>query len=319
MARALWTVAPGVAELREETVLPGPGDVVVETAFSGISRGTEALVFRGRVPVSERERMRAPFQTGGFEFPVKYGYAAVGRVSDGPPELIGRDVFVLHPHQDRFAVSAAMAVPLPDGLSPGRAVLAANMETALNVVWDSAAQPGDRIAVVGAGTVGSLVAWLCARLPGADVSLIDVAPQRQDVAEAFGCRFALPDAVPEDCDCVVHASASAAGLRTALAAAGAEATVVEASWYGDRSISIPLGTAFHSRRLRLVSSQVGSVPAARRARWSNRRRLETALRLLNDPVLECLVSGETAFDDIPGAYAGILDRPDTLCHRIRYR
>jgi threonine dehydrogenase-like Zn-dependent dehydrogenase len=319
MARALWMAAPGVAELRDEAVTPGAGEVLVEARFSGISRGTEALVFRGGVPESERERMRAPLQAGGFDFPVKYGYAAVGAVIEGPSDLVGRDVFVLHPHQEVFVAPAAMAVPLPEGLPPGRAVLAANMETALNVVWDARAMPGDRIAVVGAGTVGLLIARLCARLPGAEVTLIDVIAGRREIAEAMGCRYASPDAAPEDCDLVIHASASAAGLRTSLAAAGAEATVVEASWYGDRSVSVPLGGAFHARRLRIVASQVGSVPAERRARWSNRRRMETALRLLDDPVLDRLISGETAFDEIVGKYAGILDRPDTLCHRIRYR
>jgi threonine dehydrogenase-like Zn-dependent dehydrogenase len=317
-ATALWIIGLGVAELREEAVAPGPGEVLVETRFSGISRGTEALVWRGGVPKAERGRMRAPLQAGGFPFPVKYGYAAVGSVGEGPAELAGRDVFVLHPHQDRFAVPAEMAVPLPQGVPPGRAVLAANMETALNVVWDAGALPADRIAVVGAGVVGALVGWLCARLPGAEVTLVDVDPQRAAVAAALGCGFALPEAAPADCDLVVHASATGAGLATALAAAGLEATVVEASWYGDRPPTVGLGGAFHSRRLRLVSSQVGLVPTGRRARWTNRRRLEAALGLLADPALDVLIDGETAFEDLPARYGAILDRPGTLCHRVYY-
>jgi hypothetical protein len=317
-ARALWITAPGVAELRDEAVVAGPGDVVVETRFSGISRGTEALVWRGGVPKSERARMRAPLQAGSFPFPVKYGYAAVGRVADGPPDLAGREVFVLHPHQNVFAAPAEMVVPLPRGVPPSRAVLAANMETALNVVWDAGALPCDRVAVVGAGVVGALVAWLCARLPGSQVTLVDIDPARSAVAAALGCDFALPEASPADCDVVVHASASGEGLATALAAAGLEATVVEASWYGDRPPTVGLGGAFHSRRLRLVSSQVGLVPTGRRARWSNRRRLEAALGLLSNPVLDVLVDGETAFADLPARYGAILDRPGTLCHRIRY-
>ncbi|MBA3325886.1 MAG: dehydrogenase, partial [Rhodobacteraceae bacterium] len=149
MSRALWIAGPGRAELRD--VAEASGEVVVETAFSGISRGTEALVFAGRVPEAERGRMRCPFQEGDFPFPVKYGYAAVGRAVEGPEGLRGRDVFVLHPHQDRFAAPAATCVPLPAGVPPGRAVLAANMETALNVVWDAGVGPCDRVAVVGAG------------------------------------------------------------------------------------------------------------------------------------------------------------------------
>jgi threonine dehydrogenase-like Zn-dependent dehydrogenase len=313
IGRALWAVAPGRVEIRAEELAAGPGTVVVETEVSGISRGTEALVLRGGVPEGERARMRCPLQAGDFPFPVKYGYAAVGLTA------AGARVFVLHPHQDRFAAPEGMAVPVPEDVPAGRAVLAANMETALNVVWDGAAGPGDRIAVVGGGVVGCLAAWLCARLPGAEVTLVDVNPGRAALAEGLGARFAVPEAAPEGCDLVIHASASAAGLATALRLAGDEATVVEASWYGDREVAVPLGDAFHSRRLRIVSSQVGQVAPARRARWTHRRRLEMALRLLADPALEALVSGETAFEDLPGRYGAILDDPGTLCHRIRYR
>lgn len=322
MARALWIVAPGVAELREEPVTAGAGEVLVAARFSGISRGTEALVLRGGVPRAERARMRAPLQAGAFPFPVKYGYAAVGTVLEGAGDpaagLVGREVFVLHPHQDVFAAPAEMAVPLPPGVPPGRAVLAANMETALNVVWDAGALPGDRITVVGAGVVGALAAWLCARLPGTEVTLVDLDPSREALAARLGCGFARPERAPADCDLVIHASASGEGLATALGAAGLEATVVEASWYGDRPPTVGLGGAFHSRRLRLVSSQVGLVPEGRRARWSNRRRLETALRLLAEPALDALVSGETGFRDLPRRYAGILEAPGTLCHRVHY-
>jgi threonine dehydrogenase-like Zn-dependent dehydrogenase len=318
MARALWMAAAGRAELRDEPVEAGPGDVVVETRFSGISRGTEALVFRGGVPRAERLRMRAPMQAGEFPFPVKYGYAAVGRVAEGPEELVGRDVFVLHPHQDRFAAPARMAVPLPPRVPAGRAVLAANLETALNIVWDAGALPCDRVVVVGAGVVGLLVGWLCARLPGAEVTLVDVNPERARLADTLGCGFAAPDDAPGDCDLVIHASATGEGLATALAAAGLEATVVEASWYGDRPPTVGLGGAFHSRRLRLLSSQVGLVPTGRRARWTERRRLEAALGLLADPAFDRLISGETGFAELPQRYGDILADPGTLCHQVRY-
>lgn len=318
IARALWITGPGIVEIRAEEVWPATGDVVVETAFSGISRGTEALVLANSVPQTESLRMRCPLQAGDFPHPVKYGYAAVGRVRAGPAALVGRDAFVLHPHQDRFRAPAAMAVALPEGVPPARAVLAANVETALNIVWDAGAAPGDRIAVIGAGVVGALAAWLCARLPGSEVTLIDVNRARAYLAAALGCGFAPPDQAPCDCDLVIHASASPAGLATALTAAGFEASVIEASWYGDRAVPAPLGAAFHSRRLRLISSQVGAVPPARRARWTRLRRLETALRLLADPALDALISGETAFADLPARYAAILDDPGTLCHRVRY-
>jgi NADPH:quinone reductase-like Zn-dependent oxidoreductase len=319
-ADAFWITALGVAELRPTAfAAAGDGRVEVETLFSGISRGTEALVFRGKVPADEWERMRCPLQEGEFPFPVKYGYAAVGKVSTGPSDLAGRTVFVLHPHQAAFSVPAAMAVPVPPQIPAGRAVLAANMETALNIVWDAGAGPGDCVAVIGAGVVGALAAWLAAQLPGAEVTLVDTNPARKALADALGCDFATPDECPENRDVVIHASASSAGLASAIRVAGAEAHIVEASWYGARDVTVPLGSAFHSRRLRLISSQVGELPADRRARWTHRRRLEKALALLADPRLDALISGETEFYDLPARYGAILSDPATLCHRIRYQ
>ncbi|PZQ50445.1 MAG: dehydrogenase [Rhodovulum sulfidophilum] len=317
MARALWITGPGVAEMRETA--PGAGEVRARALFGGISRGTEALVLAGGVPEAEWARMRAPLQEGDFPFPVKYGYATVARVTGGPDALRGRVIFALHPHQDDFTLPAAMALPVPESVPPARAVLAANMETALNVVWDAGAGPGDRIAVVGAGVVGALAAWLCGRMPGAEVTLVDVNPDRATLAAALGVRFAPPGAAPGGCDVAIHASASGAGLATALGALGVEGTLVEASWYGARAVEIGLGGAFHAGRVRVVSSQVGAVSPSRRPRWSHARRLAKALGLLADPCLDALVSGETDFADLPARYAAILDDRGTLCHRVRYR
>ena len=312
-AKALWCIAPGQAEIRPG--LLGEG-CRVETLFTAISRGTERLVFEGRVPDSEHARMRAPAQEGAFPFPVKYGYCTVGRVLDGA--LAGRVVFALHPHQTGFCMSPDMLTPLPEGLPPARAVLGANMETALNILWDSGASAGDRIAVVGAGVVGALVGYLAARLPGADVTLIDRLPARAPLGHALGCAFAMPEAAPKECDVVIHTSATSQGLALALDCAGQEATIVEASWHGSTPTAVPLGGAFHSRRLRLVSSQVGQIPPLRAPRWSYARRMAKALDLLCDPVLDRLISGETPFEDLPARYGAILSDPDTLCHRIRY-
>ncbi len=319
LARALWYVAPGRVDLWEESVPPlGPGEARVRTAFSGISRGTERLVLSGRVPLSEHARMRAPAQQGAFPFPVKYGYAAVGMVEAGPAHLVGRTAFALVPHADVFTAPAEALVPVPEGVPARRAVLAANMETALNAVWDGAVGPGDRIAVVGAGVVGCLVASLCARLPGTEVTLIDVLPERAVVAGTLGCGFAAPDAAPSDCDIVFHASASAAGLATAIAAAGTEATVVEMSWYGEGTVAAPLGGSFHSQRLSLVGSQVGSVSPSRRPRWSHRRRLEKALELLDDPGLDALLDTEIAFADLPRRLPSTLTGGASLGIVVRY-
>lgn len=312
-APALWCIAPDKAEIRPGAVGEG---ILVEALFSGISRGTERLVAAGRVPSSEYERMRGPGMEGEFPFPVKYGYCSVGRVAEG--DFKGHAVFALFPHQSQYRLPESALTLLPETLPPERAVLAANMETALTILWDSGAGAGDRIAVIGAGVVGALVASLASRLPGADVTLVDINPDRSDLADALGVGFARPGSAPKDCDVVIHTSASEVGLSLSLSLAGQEATVVEASWHGDSAVSVPLGGAFHSRRLRLISSQVGNIPAARLPRWTYRRRLAKALDLLCDPRLDVLISGETAFEDLPKAYTGILAAPGTLCHRIRY-
>jgi threonine dehydrogenase-like Zn-dependent dehydrogenase len=263
--------------------------------------------------------MRAPFMTGAFPFPVKYGYATVGQVEDGPADIRGRAVFALHPHQTRFNIPAAAVVPVPDNVPAQRAVLAANMETALNAVWDGAPGPADRIAVVGGGVVGALVAYLCGRLPGADVTLVDVNPARAGLTQALGVRFAAPDKAPGDCDLVVHASGTGAGLATALRLAGDEATVLELSWYGAGEVAVSLGGAFHSRRLRLVASQVGQVAPSRRSRWTHRRRLAAALSLLADARLDALLARPIAFAELPRRLTDILaPGSGVLCQVIAY-
>ena len=319
-ARAFWVAAPGRGEIRTE-VLPGPvdGEVIVRARFSGISRGTEALVFSGRVPASEYARMRAPFQAGEFPAPVKYGYASVGLVEHGPGELQGRMVFVLHPHQTLYVVPKQAVHVLPDTVPPARAVLAANMETAINGLWDARPHVGDRIAVIGAGTVGCLVAWLAARIHGCAVELVDVNPRRSAVARALGLRFADPAAATADADVVIHASGSPAGLELALQLAGFESTIVELSWYGDQIVPMALGGAFHARRLTIASSQVGAVAPSQRARWDTRRRMQLALTLLGDASLDTLITGESDFETLPQVMADLTASPgDTLCHRIRY-
>ena len=319
-ARAFWVTAPGHGEIRTETLRPSTAaEVVVRALYSGISRGTEALVFEGRVPSTEHARMRAPFQQGEFPAPVKYGYSMVGRVECGPDGLTGREVFVLYPHQTRFIVPAENVHVLPDAVPGSRAILAANLETAVNGVWDASPHLGDRIAVIGGGTLGCLAAWLVARIPGCRVVLIDVNSRRAAVAAALKVPFAGPAGAARDVDLVIHASGTPEGLELALQLAGNEARIVELSWFGSRTVALPLGGPFHSRRLTIASSQVGQLAPPQRPRWDNRRRMALVLDLLQDADLDVLITGESDFETLPEVMERLARTPgDTLCHRIRY-
>ncbi len=341
-ARAFWTTAPGRGELRTEPLAaPNAGTCQVRTLATGVSRGTEALVFAGRVPPSQYHAMRAPLMAGDFPFPVKYGYSAVGVIEAGPTNPrhlpmghlppghlpagplptdhlhIGQRVFVLHPHQDRFIAPAAMCIPIPDAVPTPRAVLTANMETALNLLWDAAPLPGERMSVVGAGVLGLLTAALLARIPAASVTVVDIDPTRAALAQAFGAHFATPETAPPEQELIIHTSASEAGLRHCLSHAALEARIIEASWYGDTAPALPLGEAFHARRLRLIASQVGHVAPPMRGRRSHAERVALALTLLADARFDALLQGPTHFADLPAAMPTIL-RPRTLCHVITY-
>ena len=319
-ARQFWIRAPRQGEIVRAELAPRQEDqVLVRTLYSGISRGTESLVFRGEVPPSQYEAMRAPFQEGEFPGPVKYGYTSVGEVCEGPPPLAGRIVFCLYPHQDLYCVPATGVTQVPDDLPAGRAVLAANMETAVNAAWDARPAAGDRIVIIGAGVVGLLIAWLCRQMPGTRVTIVDINPARESVARELGVPFLNEPPPDANADLVIHASGQPEGLTSALAVAGVEATIVEVSWYGSRSVLLPLGEAFHSRRLTLTSSQVGRLHPERAPRWNHARRMTLALELLREPRLDVLITGESEFEDLPEVLAKLSRDPGAaLCHRIRY-
>ena len=318
--RAFWLLSPGHGAIRPVPLArPDPDEVLVRTLHSGVSRGTETLVFRGGVPASQHAIMRAPFQAGDFPGPVKYGYLNVGLVEEGPPDLLGRTVFCLYPHQDRYVVPASAVTVVPDAVPPGRAVLAGTVETAVNALWDAAPLVGDRIAVVGAGMVGCSVAAILARFPGVRVQLVDADPGRAGVAAALGVDFAAPAEADGGRDLVVHASASSEGLERSLELLAPEGTVLELSWYGDRRVSVPLGEHFHSRRLVVRGSQVGTVsPGARHGR-SYADRLGLALDLLTDPAFDTLVTGECDFEELPEVLPRLASGElPALCQLVNY-
>jgi threonine dehydrogenase-like Zn-dependent dehydrogenase len=264
--------------------------------------------------------MRAPHQVGEFTFPLKYGYSSVGVVAAGPDDWLGRRVFCLHPHQDRYVVRRDSVVTVPASIPEERAVLAANMETVVNALWDAAPRVGDRVAVVGAGVIGALAAAVASRMPGAEVQLVDINPDKAAIASALGVSFAIPNVATPGADLVIHASATAEGLATALELAGFEATIVELSWYGDRRVAVALGEGFHSRRLRLVSSQVGTVATPQRARWDRRRRLSLAVDLLADARFDVLLASPVPFARLPEVMSELAAGPsEVMCQVIRYK
>ncbi|MBE9604989.1 zinc-binding alcohol dehydrogenase [Acetobacteraceae bacterium H6797] len=315
-ARAFWTVGSGQGEIRPEALPPrGEDQCLIRALASGVSRGTERLVFAGRVPENQHATMRCPLQAGDFPYPVKYGYAAVGLVEEG--KHAGKRVFCLHPHQDRFLAPEGMCVPVPDALPDARAVLGANMETAVNILWDARPALGEKVLVIGAGVVGLLAASLAAKVPGMTVTVCDIDPSRRAIAEAMGASFALPEEAPGQQELIIHASASPEGLRLALSRAAFEGRILEASWFGDKQVALPLGESFHSKRLQLLSTQVGAVSPAMRGRRAYADRLALALSLLEDARYDALLSPETPFEKLPEAMPALL-AGNALCPVIRY-
>ncbi len=305
--QALWYAAADRIELRTaEVPPPKPGHVVIKTRYSGISRGTERLVYQGHVPHSEHQRMRCPYQEGEFPHPVKYGYALTGEIVDGPPKKIGQRVFVLHPHQQLASVEAAHIHVIPDAVPLRRATLSANMETAVNVMWDAAPAPGERILVIGGGVLGLLIAGLAAQAGENEVTLVDKDPARASVAQTLGATFALPDTAPNEQHLIIHTSATEAGLKQALTHAAPDGRIIEASWFGDKQVTLPLGEAFHSRRLRIISSQVGAIPPSHRDQWTFAKRMQKALAHLEDAKFDALITGEINFTEAPAALPKVL-------------
>jgi 2-desacetyl-2-hydroxyethyl bacteriochlorophyllide A dehydrogenase len=313
-ARALWFTAPRTAELRPERVPPpAPGEVRVKTIASAISHGTEMLVYRGEVPTDLP--LDLPTLAGDFSFPIKYGYASVGRVLDAGVEHLSPDdlVFVHHPHQEAFVVPADLPVRLPEGLDPTVGLFFANLETALNVVHDTPLRLGETALVFGQGVVGLLVTQLVKRAGADRVLAVDPIQKRRNLAldagadEAFEPGEDLHQRVLEatagrGADVAVEASSSGAALQAAVDAVATEGTVVVASWYGTKPVSLSLGGHFHRGRVRLRSSQVGRMNPELGSRWDRARRTETVHGLLPRLRLKGLISHQIPFEKAPEAY-----------------
>ena len=322
MTASVWFPRAREVEIRDETVgRPGPGEVRIHAIASGLSHGTEMLVFRGEVPTDLA--LDLPTLAGSYAFPIKFGYASVGRVVEtgaGVTELApGDHVFVHHPHQQEYVVRAAAAVRLPKRLPPELGVFLANCETALNVVLDAHPYLGDEVAVFGQGVVGLLVTQLMERA-GAAVTAVEPIAVRRELALRGGAEDAVtPEAAAariatrtngRGADVVIEASGNGGALQLAIDAAAFQASVVVCSWYGSKPVSLDLGSRFHRQRLRLVSSQVSRLDPALAPRWDRQRRLDTALALLEELVLGPLISHRIPFAKAAEAYELVDQRPE---------
>ncbi|AUZ36491.1 dehydrogenase [Arthrobacter sp. PGP41] len=319
-ATAYWTTAREHGELRpEELPTPGPDEALVRALYSGISKGTEMVVHAGAVPPRVAEEMRAPRQEGTFPGPVKFGYLSVGVVEEGPEGWPGQRVFCLNPHQDRYVVPVGSLTKIPDDVPSRRAVLTGTVETAVNALWEAGPRLGDRIAVVGAGLVGGMVATLLRTFPLQRLQLVDLDARRRHLADSLGVDFAHPDDALADCDIVFHCSASQEGLERSLQLVGDEGDVIEMSWYANREVTLPLGEDFHARRLSIRASQVGVVARARRHRRTSADRLDLAVSLLKDPVFDTFLTGISPFAELPGTVQDLANgKFEALCHVIEY-
>lgn len=301
-ARAYWVERPGKGSLRQEALsLPAPeGYSLIETWVSGISPGTERLVGLGNVPPECWGVMDCPFMAGSFELPVKYGYCLVGRALNGA--YLDQWVFTMHPHQDYAIVPENRLLPLPEYLPPLRATLIPNLETALNAIWDSEYQPPEPVAIVGGGIVGVLIAFLLKTAWGHPPVIIELDKQRRQQLKSLPWEFPVmaPDASPREAfSLCFHTSGQGSGLQTALDSVGFEGRIVEASWFGDRPVSLHLGGGFHFQRKQILSSQVSTIAKPKREHLTHRQRLEQVLEHLQDPWLDGLISSPIAFDNLP--------------------
>ena len=293
-ARALWFETAGRARIRDETLAAPPdGWRRITAVASGVSPGTERLVATGGVPASVYDTMRCPYMEGSFDFPLKYGYSLVGRLDDG------RLAHVLHPHQTLCNVRAADIRIVPDDVPAERATLAANLETAVNALWDAELSLGERTLVIGFGTVGSLIARLLLRT-NAPFDVLDVDPAKRKLARDLG--FNAVDAVGGEYDVAIGASGNADEVQTALDAVGSEGRVIEVSWLGSQEARLDLGGAFHSGRKRIIGSQVSQIPPRLRGRWDFARRTELVFALLRDPAFDAHLTSAVPFEELPRFY-----------------
>jgi len=339
--RAVLFTAPGAVEVRTEEMAPPQGDeLLIETAVSAISAGTEMLFYRGQVPPGMAADSSIAGLTDTVSYPLKYGYACVGRVCDTarPParqadwqlDAAGKEdsryYFAFHPHESHFCASPQALLPVPQGMAPAQAALLPNAETAVNLVMDGAPLVGERVLVMGLGIVGLLTTALLAQFPLAALIAVDPLPQRRRTAQRLGAiqtidpggadgadalQEALADAGERrGADLIYELSGQPSALDAAVSAAGFDCRIVVGSWYGTKPATLQLGGSFHRNRVRLISSQVSTIAPQLRSRWTKARRMESAWQLLARLPAEELISHRFPLEQAPEAYRLIDSCPE---------
>lgn len=317
---ALWHLSETHSEIRQiPSVLFLEGYCEIKALYSLISTGTERLVASGKVPEELHASMQVPYMEGSFSLPVKYGYSLVGEVVDGPENLKRKIVHLLHPHQDYCVVLAEDVFVIPREIPSQRAILASNLETALNALWDSGVSAGDKVMVAGFGIIGSLVVRLLTLMPAVQVMVIDTDPNRKKLAETMGFSTAHAEELDADFDLAFHCSGHETGLQTCIDKAGPEGKVIEMSWYGNKPVTLNLGGTFHSQRKSIISSQVSSLPASKQARWNFYRRKQVVFELLKNPAFDQHIAATIAFQELPALFEKIRKgQTDALSYGVSY-
>lgn len=319
------------AELHAEPLdAPSAGQVLVRMLVSGISAGTEMLFYRGQVPADLSTDSTIEALSGAVEYPLKYGYCAVGEVIALGPGVeagwLGRRVFAFNPHETHFLAEPASLMPLPDGIPVEAAVLLPNMETAVNFLMDARPMLGDQVAVTGQGIVGLLATSLLAQLPLGSLVTLDRLPLRREWSLRMGAQASLD---PADADVVAEArrllsggrpypaaditfelSGAPGALNLAIALTGFDGTVIVGSWYGQKRAELDLGGYFHRSRIRLVSSQVSTINPDWQGRWTKERRFSTAWDMLRKVHPERLITHRIPFSEAASAYQLLAQAPD---------
>ena len=321
---ALVFAAPYRVELQHSTIgSPGPGEVSVRTLVSAVSSGTEMLLYRGQMPPEMRVDESIPALDGAFQYPIKYGYAAVGRVEEkgtGVQDVEVEDlVFCFRPHESAFVCGETDLIKVRNGVEPEDAVFLPTMETAVNLVMDGQPLIGEQVAVFGQGVVGLLVTALLSMTPLSSLVTIDQYEQRREESLALGATCSLspdkPDLVEvlqgsrdyRGADLSFELSGNPAALDMAIKAAGYGGRIVVGSWYGTKESKLDLGGRFHRDRVRLISSQVSTIAPEWSGRWSKARRFDVAWSMIRKLRPSRLVSHAFSLEEAPLAYE-LLDR-----------